>query len=92
MTLILFTTRAPDPLADELIGQGHTVYEALSLSEVFALVERDLSATILITAEVDRERARAVEERYPALALKAHARVEDVLWELALLFPGTAIQ
>jgi hypothetical protein len=37
MILILFTTQAPDPLAAELLHQGHQVFEALAISEVYAL-------------------------------------------------------
>lgn len=37
MTLILFTTVAPHPLTHELSHQGHMVYEALAVSEVYAL-------------------------------------------------------
>ena len=39
MTLILFTTQAPDPLAAQLSNYGHQVFEALAISEVLALAE-----------------------------------------------------
>jgi hypothetical protein len=62
VTLILFTTIAPHPLTEELSRQGYQVSEALAVSEVFTLVE---SATILITADVDQDRAR-VAQRFKA--------------------------
>lgn len=37
MTLILFTTVAPHQLTHVLSHQGHTVYEALAVSEVYVL-------------------------------------------------------
>jgi hypothetical protein len=39
MTLILFTDTAPHPLAEELSHQGHQVFEAVAISEVYALAE-----------------------------------------------------
>jgi hypothetical protein len=40
MTLILFCTQAPNPLTTELHHQGHTVYEAIAISEVYALADQ----------------------------------------------------
>jgi hypothetical protein len=40
VTLILFTAIAPAPLTDELSRQGHQVYEALVISEVYALADQ----------------------------------------------------
>ena len=92
MQVILFTTAAPDPLASALIHQGREGFEALSLSEVFALAKLNPSATIIITADIDRERAKTIQEHNPTLQLKGAATVEDVLWELSMLSPGTTIQ
>jgi hypothetical protein len=36
----LFTTHAPDTLSDDLVCQGHEVYEALAISEVLALAKQ----------------------------------------------------
>lgn len=58
VTLILFCTQAPNPLTDELLHQGHQVYEALAVSEVYALADQHPTATILITADVDQGRAK----------------------------------
>jgi hypothetical protein len=48
MTLILFTTVAPDPLTEELSRHGFQVQEALAPPEVFSLVERHPTASIII--------------------------------------------
>jgi hypothetical protein len=81
--LILFTTTAPYPLTDELSRQGYQVREALAISEVFSLADEWQFATIIITAEIDPERAKVIQQHYPTLHLKAHATVRDVLWELS---------
>jgi hypothetical protein len=70
VTLILFTAIAPHPLTEELSRQGYQVNEALAVSEVFSLVEQHPLATIIITADVDQERARAIQQHYPTLHLK----------------------
>jgi hypothetical protein len=46
VTLILFTTRAPNTLSDELTKQGHEVYEAIAISEVLALAEQHPASSI----------------------------------------------
>jgi hypothetical protein len=83
MTLILFTMIAPDPLVEELARQGHMVYEALAVSEVYALADQHPLATIIITADVDPERAKAIQHHYPTLHLKPTATVQDIVWELS---------
>ena len=47
MTLIFFTRILPSPIADELARQGHTIYEALAISEVLALAEQQNSTPLL---------------------------------------------
>jgi hypothetical protein len=82
MTLILFTTTAPNPLTDELSHQGHQVFEAVSISEVYALADQHPAATIIITADVHLERAKAIQHHYTTLHLKPAATVQDIVWEL----------
>jgi len=55
---------APDPLAAELSHQGHTLYAALAISEVYVLADQHPLATIIITAEIDPERAKAIQHHY----------------------------
>jgi hypothetical protein len=93
MTLILFTTQAPDPLAEELSQQGHIVHEAIAISEVLALAEQHTNASIVIAAGVDHERAKMIQQHYPTMHLKATASVKDILWELSVqLGKGQEIQ
>lgn len=88
--MILFTTRAPDTLTHELSHQGHTVYEALAVSEVYALADQHPLATIILTADIDPERAKAIQHHYPTIYLKANATVHDIVWELNL--KGATVQ
>jgi hypothetical protein len=90
MILILFTTSTPDPLAEELSQQGHQVFEAIAISEVLALAEQHSSASIVITAGVDHERAKVIQQHYPTMHLKPNATVKDILWELDL--KGASVQ
>ena len=92
MTLILFTLTAPHPFAEELSRQGHRVFEAVAISEVYSLADQHLNSTIIITADVDPERARAVQHHYTTLHLKPEATVQDIMWELSHGMKGTIIQ
>jgi hypothetical protein len=69
MTVILFTTSAPHPLGGKLSSQGHCVYEALAVSEVFSLAEQHPTASIIITADVDQTRATVIQQHYPTMRL-----------------------
>ena len=90
MIVILFTTRAPNPLTEGLMHQGHTVYEAIAISEVYALADQNPRAQIIITADIDPERAKAIQHHYPTMYLKRNAGVHDIVWELTL--KGVAVQ
>ncbi len=90
MAIILFTAVAPCTLTDELSHQGHTVYEALAVSEVYALADQHPAAHIIITHDIDPERAKAIQYHYPTMYLKANATVHDILWELNL--KGASVQ
>lgn len=81
MILLLFTSKAPDPLTDQLSHQGHTVHEAVAVSEVYALADQHPLAQIIITADVDPERAKAIQHPYPTLHLKPAAPWNSNLFE-----------
>jgi hypothetical protein len=83
-TLILFTDCAPHPFTEELSRQGHQVFEAIAISEVYALADQHANAAIIITANVLPELAKAIQHHYPTMHLKANATVQDILWELNL--------
>jgi hypothetical protein len=46
------------------------------------LADQHPTATILITAGVDPERAKAIQQHYPTLYLKPNITVHDIVWEL----------
>jgi hypothetical protein len=92
VTLILFTATAPHPFAEELAHQGHRVFEAVAISEVYALADQHLNSTIIITANVDPERAKAVQHHYTTLHLKPEATVQDIMWELSHLLKDVRVQ
>lgn len=76
------------PADGRLTHQGHTVYETLAVSEVYALADQHPLATIIIAADVDPERAKAVQHHYPTLHLKADATVRGIVWEVSNLKGG----
>ena len=83
MIAILFTTQVPNPLAEQLSDYGHQVFEALAISEVFALAETYArGAPIIITADVTPGKAAIIQQHYPTMHLKPNATVKDILWEL----------
>jgi hypothetical protein len=87
-TLILLTAHAPHPLTDELILAGYHVLETLAISEVFALLEENPEAQVIIAADIEAERAKVIQQHNPTIHLTGNATLKDVLWELELLFPG----
>jgi hypothetical protein len=89
-TLILFTTRAPYPMADDLIRAGFRVFEALATSEVLHLSETEKIDIVVITAEVGEERAREIQHHYVTLRLKSETTVREIVAELWRLFPEKA--
>jgi hypothetical protein len=82
MVLILVVPYAAHPLTAELSLQRHKVLEALTPMEVLAFLEEHPAAAIVITAEVDPERASVLQRNYSVLQLRPQATVKDVLWKL----------
>jgi len=50
-------------------------------------MEQHRSATIIITADIDADRANVVQRHYPTLRLKASATMQDILWGTCHLMP-----
>jgi hypothetical protein len=84
MTIIFLAYKLPDPISDALSLQGHSVYECLAISEVFALAEEHFGAQVVIAAEINEKWATHIQQSYPTLHLKPGATVKEVLWELNL--------
>ena len=57
-----------NPLAETLITLGHEVYEALAISEVMALAEQHPASLIVITSDVDQNRASIIQRHYMRFA------------------------
>ena len=91
-TAILWTTRAPDPLRDELAALCFSVWEALAYSEVTYLCETEKIDIIIMTVGVDEERARELRKRFITLRLHSSANTlsRDVVSTLWQLFPNAA--
>lgn len=92
MTIIFFTRSIPNPLANELSRQGHTVHEALSISEVLALAEHNFETHIIIAADVEHDRARMIQRHYPTLHLKPEAALAGIIFELSHFTTGASVQ
>jgi hypothetical protein len=75
----------------KLSRQGHQVYEALAISEVYTLADQYPAATIIITADVHPERAKAIKHHYTTLHLRLGATAAEVIWELDQLSPNSSI-
>lgn len=55
-TIALLTTRAPDPLTDQLMLAGYKVHEALWADEVLQLLETgDIDALLIVHGVEDPE-------------------------------------
>jgi hypothetical protein len=72
-------------MADELLLFGLQIREAIAISEVFSLVEQYPDAPILITPDVDSDRAKIIQQHHPTLHLKPSATARDILLELSHL-------
>ncbi len=87
--IILFSGIAPHPIAEELLSLGVLIREAIAISEVFRLIELYPDAPILITSDVDSDRAKLIQQRHSTLYLKPSATARDVLWELSDLISAS---
>ena len=91
MTSIWFTRSLPSAIADELKRKGHTVFEALAVSETLALAEQHPGANIIMNNDVEPAAAKIIQQHYPTLQITAEVTVADLLFEMAL-FKGKTIQ
>jgi len=80
--IILFTTTAPHPIADELSKFGLPIREAIAISEVFSLVEQYPDASIVITPDVELDRVKIIQQHHSTLHLQASATARDILFEI----------
>lgn len=69
---------------------GHTVWEALAVSEVLYLCEQKNIDVVVIAPEVKEATVVEVQMRRMTLTLKHGATAKDVMWQLAQLFPAAS--
>jgi hypothetical protein len=89
MSIVFFTRSLPNHISDELQGQGHTVFESLSISETLALAEQHPAAQIVINYDVQPASANVIQQHFPTLQLTAETTATDVLFELSHQNPAT---
>ena len=77
-------------MASELVLAGHTVWEALAVSEVLYLCEQKNVDVVVIAPEVKEAAVLEVQMRGMTLTLKPGATAKDVMWELTQLFPSAS--
>jgi hypothetical protein len=82
-SILLWTDKAPHPLADTLMKAEFRVWEALAISEVMALCESNDIDAIVITSKVDDRRCAELKQHHPAIKLQPHsnpANLIETLW------------
>jgi len=83
--IILFTTTAPHPMADELSSFGLPIREAIAISEVFNLIKQYPDARIVITSDVELDRAKIIQQHHSTLHLKSSTTAREILFEISYL-------
>ena len=91
ISLVLFTTRAPSRLADELAQAGFTVFEALAISEVLHLCETEKIEIVVIAADVEENRVTKIQHHVTILRLKPETTTQDIIAEFRQLFPDKRV-
>src|ERR1700676_322303 len=92
LSLVFFTTRVPNPIAEALIQARFRVFEALAISEVLHLCETEKIDIVVITADVEKYRATEIQHHVMTLRLKAEVTVKGLIAELWGLFPEKAVR
>ena len=67
--LIYFAGRGQLPLTSQIEGAGHTIFEALALSEVLHLIEYERINAVLIAPEIAPARRLPIKERITTFEL-----------------------
>ncbi len=79
LSLVYLTTRAPSKMASDLMLAGYTVWEALAVSEVLYLCERQNIDVVVIAPDVEDADVVEVQMRRMTLTLKPGATAKDVM-------------
>ena len=86
-SVVYLSVAAPSQMAADLTLAGVTVWEAISVSEVLYLCERESIDVVVIGADVDDPEVIEVQIRHATMRLQPSATAGDVLWELSHLLP-----
>ena len=85
-TIALLTTRAPDPITEQLMLAGYKVHEAVSVEAVLQLFDtEDIDAVVIVHGVEDPE-IPDLQTKLAILKLNENATAKDVIWELSQLF------
>lgn len=85
--IVLLNALSPSKLAGELEVFGHTVWEALAVSEVLFLCEQHSIDAVIIAAEVEQGELIEKQLRGIVMRMDNKANASYVDWELSQLFP-----
>src|SRR5436853_2853343 len=86
ISLVLFTTRAPSRLADELAQAGFSVFEVLAISEVLHLCETEKIEIVLIAADVEESRVTEIQHHVTTYGLSLSPQHKTSLRSLGSYF------
>jgi ABC-type nitrate/sulfonate/bicarbonate transport system ATPase subunit len=84
-TIALLTTRAPDPLTEQLMLAGYKVIEALWADEILQLLETEHIYVVVITHDIDDPEVPELQRKLTTLRLEPQATAKDLVWELSQL-------
>ena len=87
-SIVYFGNQSNLPLYDDLVSAGHSVWEALAISEVLNLLEHQSIDIVIVAPEIHDERTKEIKSRITLLLLSTTTTTAEVLWDLSNLFPG----
>jgi hypothetical protein len=85
--IVYVTTQAPPNLSDELMLAGFCVWEAMSESEVKHLCETEDIDAVVIAHDLAKRKTSAGGSGLICIFLEPTTTVQELVWELSLLFP-----
>ena len=87
---VLYTTKLPSKLLDDLLLLGYDVFEAMAFSEVLHVCEHHNISAVLIGPEINHPSLPEIQQHHITVRLEPQTQVADLVWELSHLFPGTS--
>ena len=84
ISLVLLTSRSPSKLGDDLTLAGFPLFEALAISEVLHLQDRENIDAVIIGSDVEDGEEKERQLRGVIMRLRPDATPAYVQWELSL--------